>query len=154
MDRYKQDFYGWTQDQVTLLRQQDFDHLDIDHLIEEIESMGRAERRQLGHRLEVLLMRLLKWQFQPELRGRSWQLTIIEQRRRITKLLRDNPSLRSDLPALLVDAYEDSLFNTMRETGLSIATFPESCPYTQVQVLDHNWLPDGESGRGNDNDSV
>jgi hypothetical protein len=142
MSNYEKDFYGWTQEQVTLLREHQFAQLDLDNLIEEIESMGRSEYRQLSNRLEVLMMHLLKWQYQPELRGRSWELTILEQRRRIAKLLRNNPSLQHELPGLLSEVYEDAAFSAMRETGLSLKTFPVDCPYTLPQVLDQTWLPD------------
>jgi len=141
MSIYERDFYGWTKEQATLLRAHDFTHIDLDHLIEEIESMGRSERRQLINRLEVLLTHLLKWQYQPELRGRSWALTMLEQRRRIVKLLRTNPSLQPELADLLSEAYEDATFSAMRETGLPQATFPPSCLYTLAQVLDQDWLP-------------
>ncbi|RLT34947.1 MAG: DUF29 domain-containing protein [Chloroflexi bacterium] len=142
MSTYERDFYAWTQDQATLLRSHEFARLDIANLIEEIEAMGRSERRQLTNRLEVLLIHLLKWQFQPALRGRSWELTIIEQRRRLDKLLHDNPSLRPQLRELLVEAYDDASFGAMRETGLPQATFPLTCPYALRQVLDQGWLPE------------
>ncbi len=141
MSTYERDFYAWTQNQAGLLKERDFAHLDIDNLCEEIEAMGRSERRQLTSRLEVLLIHLLKWQFQPELRGRSWELTIIEQRRRIDKLLHNNPSLRAETPELLIEAYDDAAFGAMRETGLPQATFPQTCPFALKQVLDQGWLP-------------
>ncbi|MFZ4657666.1 MAG: DUF29 domain-containing protein [Caldilineaceae bacterium] len=141
MSIYEQDFYAWTQQQAALLREHQFTRLDMDNLIEELESMGRSERRQLVSRLEVLLMHLLKWQYQPELRGRSWQLTILEQRRRIVKLLRANPSLQPEIPVLILEAYEDAAFSAMRETGLPLTTFPAHCPYAPNQVLAQNWLP-------------
>jgi Domain of unknown function DUF29 len=141
MSVYKKDFYAWTQEQAVLLRERQYTQLDLENLIEEIEGMGRSEYRQLSNRLEILIMHLLKWQYQPELRGRSWELTILEQRRRIAKLLRNNPSLRHELPTLLPDAYEDAAFSAMRETGLLLTTFPEQCPYTLAEVLDQTWLP-------------
>jgi len=141
MTIYERDFYAWTQIQATLLREQQFTQLDLDHLIEEIESMGRSERRQLLSRLEILLMHLLKWQHQSELRGRSWELTIVEQRRRIAKLLSANPSLHNQLPDLLPEAYDDATFGAMRETGLPQATFPALCPWTMEEVLGDGWLP-------------
>jgi hypothetical protein len=141
MSIYEQDFYAWTQQQAALLREHQFTRLDMDNLIEELESMGRSERRQLVSRLEVLLMHLLKWQYQPELRGRSWQLTILEQRRRIVKLLRANPSLQPEIPVLILEAYEDAAFSAMRETGLPLTTFPAHCSYAPDQVLAQNWLP-------------
>lgn len=141
MTTYERDFYAWTHEQATLLRDQQFTRLDLDNLIEELESMGRSERRQLLNRLEILLMHLLKWQYQPAFRGRSWELTITEQRRRIAKLLRANPSLRPELPALLTEAYDDATFSAMRETGLPETTFPATCPFTLMEVLGEGWLP-------------
>jgi hypothetical protein len=141
MTIYERDFYAWTHAQANLLRNHQFTNLDLDNLIEEIESMGRSERRQLINRLEILLMHLLKWQHQSALRGRSWELTITEQRRRIAKLLRANPSLRTDLPDLLTEAYDDATFSAMRETGLPETTFPTTCPFTLAEALGEGWLP-------------
>ncbi len=138
---YEKDFYAWSQEQATLLKVGDFSQLDTTHLIEEIEAMGRAERRQLINRLEVLLLHLLKWQFQPALRSRSWRSTIAEQRRRIRRLLRDNPSLQPELPPCLADAYEDARYATSDEAGLALVTFPATCPYPLAQVVEPEWLP-------------
>ncbi|MGH8477794.1 MAG: DUF29 domain-containing protein [Methylococcales bacterium] len=140
-DLHEKDFYAWVRHQSQLLKQGQFSDLDIVHLIAEIEDMGGTLHRQLGSRLEVLLMHLLKWHHQPNLRGKSWQLTIAEQRRRIGKLLRKNPSLRIELDAALVDSYEDARFSAMLETGLDIAVFPESCPFSLAEVLDPDYLP-------------
>ena len=91
------DFYAWTQQQVDLLKSGNLVDVDVKHLIEEIESMGASERRELIDRLAVLLAHLLKWYYQPSFRGRSWQLTIKEQRRQLQRLLKDNPSLYARL---------------------------------------------------------
>ena len=91
------DFYAWTQEQAQLLRTGKFNQIDFHYIAEEIEDMGRSEKRELESRLELLLMHLLKWQFQPNLRSRSWQLTIKEQRLRLEKLLAENPSFKSFL---------------------------------------------------------
>ncbi len=88
---YQTDFYGWTQEQVTLLKAQEWDRLDTVNLIEEIESLGRKERQELRNRLGVLLGHLLKWQFQPDKRSNSWLGTIREQRVQIRLLLQDSP---------------------------------------------------------------
>jgi hypothetical protein len=141
MSVYERDFYAWTQQQAKHLREHDFVRLDIENLIEEIESMGRSERRQLTNRLEVLLLHLLKWQYQPGLQGRSWRATIAEQRRRIQRILRDNPSLRPELDACLQDAYEDARYAAANETGLPLTTFPESTPFALPEVLAADWLP-------------
>jgi hypothetical protein len=141
MSVYERDFYAWTQEQANLLRDHEFSKLDLDNLIEELESMGRSERRQLTSRLEVLLVHLLKWVFQPERRTRSWQTTMAEQRRRIQRILRDNPSLRPELDACLRDAYEDARYTAADETSLPLTTFPERCPYPLERVLEADWLP-------------
>jgi len=99
LSTYENDFYAWTQQQSQLLKTKQFQQIDWHHIAEEIADMGRAEKRELESRLEVLIMHLLKWQFQPNLRSRSWQLTIKEQRLRLERLLKENPSLS----ALLTD---------------------------------------------------
>ena len=141
---YDQDYYGWALQQAALLRTGNLSEIDIQHLAEEIESMGRSERRQLTNRLEVLLLHLLKWCYQPhrrEIDGNGWLRSIREQRRRIPKLLRDNPSLQSVITACLVDAYDDARYGASDETGLPISTFPATCPYAFAQVLDQDFLP-------------
>ncbi len=140
MSVYERDFYTWTQEQAKLLRQRDLDHLDVDNLLEEIESMVRLERRQLVSRLEVLLVHLLRWRHQPELRSRSGDLTIVEQRRRLQKLLRQNPGLQSHL-AKSLQAYDDATFGAMCETGLPQETFSSVASYSVEQVLNGDCLP-------------
>ena len=111
------DFYAWTQQQVDLLKSGNLVDVDVKHLIEEIESMGASERRELINRLAVLLAHLLKWHYQPSFRGRSWQLTIKEQRRQLQRLLKDNPSLHARLEEFMADAYVDSVLLAAKETG-------------------------------------
>ncbi|MEI6428897.1 MAG: DUF29 domain-containing protein [Pseudanabaena sp. ELA607] len=133
------DFYAWTQTQAQLLRLGQLDALDTYHLAEEIADIGRTEKRALESRLEVLIMHLLKWQFQPNLRSRSWQLTIREQRLRVQALLEDNPSLKPHLNQRLDQIYRLAAINAERETGLD--QFPEHCPYEIAQILTDNFLP-------------
>lgn len=139
---HDQDFYRWTQEQADLLRAKRFSEIDLEHLAEEIEEMGRSERRALESRLKVLLTHLLKWQHQPSHRGRSWMLTIKEQRRSLAHLLKANPSLRNHLDDLLQDAYELAILAAARETGLDETVFPQICPWQVAQVLDIDFLPD------------
>lgn len=141
--QYETDFYAWSQYQAKLLRTQKFEQLDWNHLAEEIEDMGRSEKRQLESRLEVLIMQLLKWQFQPNLRSRSWQLTLKEQRLRLEKLLQDNPSLKSSLEEVMEKIYPLAVVSAERETGLS--SFPETCPYSLTQLLSLDFLPETSS---------
>ena len=136
---YETDFYAWTQKQAQLLRDRNLDALDLPNLVDEIEDMGRREKRELVSRLEVLLIHLLKWQFQPSLRSRSWQLTLKEQRLRLERLLGENPSLKAGLGDYLEDAYRLATIGAEKETGLNL--FPSGCPYSIEQILDPNFLP-------------
>ena len=137
---YKSDFYAWTQQQLALLRNHNLEQLDVVNLIEEIEEMGRREKRELESRLEVLLMHLLKWQYQPGLRSRSWQLTIKEQRLRLAKLLKENPSLKAILADYVISAYALAIISAEKETGLD--TFPVDCPYSAYQTMDEEFIPE------------
>lgn len=141
---YDSDFYGWTQEQASLLRSQKWNLLDVENLIEEIESLGRQERQELVNRLGILLGHLLKWQYQPDQQSSSWLATIREQRRKITKLIEQNPSLKPYLEEAFKEAYEDGLDLAVRETNLPYQTFPEGCPYTLGQTLNPQFLPNLE----------
>ncbi|WLS78461.1 DUF29 domain-containing protein [Erwinia pyri] len=138
---YENDFYGWTLEQAELLRTGNLDQLDTGNLLEEIASMGNSERRELESRLEVLLQHLLKWQYQPSYQGRSWQLTLAEQRRKIIRRLSRNPSLRKELPELVNDAYGDAILSAARETGIEAKQFPQVCPWEWDQIIDEAYYP-------------
>lgn len=136
-----QDFYGWTQEQAALLRAGRWSEADFAQLAEEIESMGKSEWRELESRLKVLLVHLLKWRFQPSHRGRSWELTIKEQRRAVFHVLKANPSLEPRLDEVLADAYDLAILAAARETGLDEEAFPEQYPWSVEAVLDPEFLP-------------
>ncbi len=139
---YERDFYAWTTEQAALLRAGKLDRLDIENIAEEIESMGRSEKRELVNRLAVLLTHLLKWRFQPGFRGNSWRLTIMTQRRALIRHLRDNPSLRSLIAEALRDAYGDARIEAERETGLDGGLFPVESPFTFEQAINEDFWPD------------
>lgn len=139
---YDEDLYAWTLEQAALLRAREAGGLDWDHLAEEIESVGGNDRRELESRLCVILLHLLKWQAQPELRGASWRKTLRTQRREIRKLLAQSPSLRRQVSALMVDAYADAIKDAVDETGLGADRFPARCPYAPDDVLSEDYLPD------------
>jgi len=141
MNTHDTDFYTWTQEQSALLKQGRFMDTDVEHLIEELESMGATERRELTNRLGILLAHLLKWQYQPERRGKSWRLTVKEQRQRVARILRQNPGLKPSLGESMEDAYGDALLIAERETNLDETTFPIECPWSIVQVLDMDFWP-------------
>jgi hypothetical protein len=136
------DFHAWTQQQVDLLREGHWSEVDIESLIDEIESMGASERRELINRLAVLLAHLLKWQYQPSSRSRSWHLTLKEQRRQLQRLLKDNPSLRARLSEFMGDAYGDAILSAAKETGLDECVFPDVCPYAQGDMLNLEFYPE------------
>jgi hypothetical protein len=139
---YDQDFYGWTQQQAKALEQKLVQELDWLHLREEIQALGRQEYRELVSRLSVLIGHLLKWEYQPEVRSRSWFLTIREQRRAIKRHLRHNPSLQSRIEEALLDGFEAGVDLALRETNLPLRTFPENCPYLFDEILTDSFLCD------------
>jgi hypothetical protein len=139
---YETDFYAWTVEQSKLLKVGDFKHLDIPNLMEEIESLGKQERRELESRLGVLIGHLLKWDYQPEKRSKSWRATIREQRRAAQKLISQNPSLKPYLTEAIVDAYESGKDLVVGETPLDYGDFPKNCPYTSEQLFDPNFPAD------------
>jgi Domain of unknown function DUF29 len=138
---YDQDFYAWTQEQAKLLRERVWDSLDIENLAEEIESLGKQQRQELRNRLGVLLGHLLKWEFQPSKRSKSWFITLRQQRREIGYLLEENPSLKPYLPEALEKAYKSGLDLAVRETSLNDEDFTDECPYAIEQVLDATFFP-------------
>lgn len=142
MKLYERDFYAWTQEQAALLKERNYPCLDVENLVEEIESMGRSERREISSRMEQLLMHLLRWIVQPGLRGRSWRASIRNQRRELDRVLRDNPSLRRNLPDTFLDAYPVAVGMTEDETGLPQRAFPADPSFTLTQALDMDWMPD------------
>lgn len=140
------DFYAWTQQQVDLIKAGKLTDVDFEHVLEEIESMGASERRELISRLAVLLAHLLKWHYQPSFRGRSWQLTIKEQRRQLHRHLKDNPSLHARLEEFIADSYIDSVLLAAKETGLDESAFPIQCPYAQDDLLNPEFYPESRRG--------
>jgi len=139
--KYNVDFYGWASEQASLLRAGHLSAADIENIAEEIESMGRGEKRELVNRLTVLLKHMLKWKFQPKKRTSSWQASVQVQRNGVRRHLVDNPSLRPLIPAAIGDAYEDAALEAVAETKLSRATFPASCEWSFDQLMDSDFWP-------------
>jgi hypothetical protein len=138
---YDQDFYAWANEQAALLRAGKLTQADIEHIAEEIESMGKTEKRELVSRLAVLLLHLLKWQFQPGRRGVSWEATISVQRDDLADHLNDNPSLKSQLPEAVASAYRKALLTAHGETNLPKTTFPTLCPWSFEQIMAEDFWP-------------
>ena len=138
---YETDFYSWIQQQTKLLKTGRFDELDINNLIEEMESMGSSERHSLTSHMMQLLMHLLKWQHQPERQSRSWQDSIINHRFQTGITLANNPGLNQHLPELYIKAYKQAVTLAVKQTGLPKKFFPSDCPWTFDQVMKDGFLP-------------
>ncbi|WP_157264866.1 DUF29 domain-containing protein [Azohydromonas aeria] len=142
MHTYEQDVHAWAFEQARLLREGRFESLDVEHIADEIEAVGRSEQRHVGNALAVLLAHLLKWQFQPKRRGASWEKTIKAQRKEIGYALDESPSLRPKLqePRWLDMVWARGVAQAVNETGLDC--FPEQCPWVvEDEVLADGWLP-------------
>lgn len=139
---YEADIVAWSAEQAHLLRSGQFSNLDIQHLAEEIEDVGRSEKRELRNRMALLLAHLLKWQHQTGYRGNSWLRTIKEQRRGISGCLKETPSLKMDLnqPDWWEWVWADAVSLAVRETGLDC--FPEACPWDFGQIMSPEFWPD------------
>ncbi|MDD1414808.1 DUF29 domain-containing protein [Dolichospermum sp. ST_con] len=137
---YEQDFYLWIETTSKQLKAGKFTEIDLANLIEEIESMGKSEKRELKSRLIVLLMHLLKWQYQPEKRSESWRSTITEQRICIELLLEDSPSLQPLLIEIFTDCYEKARLKASEETGMKLNFFPKESPFTLEETLKNSFL--------------
>lgn len=144
MQRYETDVIAWANEQAAFIRAGRFDMLDLEHLADEIEDVGKSERRELRNRMAVLLTHLLKWQFQPERRGSSWQKTIKTQRKEIAECIIDTPSLKSDItnPDWWEKTWADTLTLTTKETGLGFEVFPEVCPWNYQEIVNTEFWPE------------
>lgn len=148
--RYETDVVAWAREQAHFLRSGNFSALDLQHLAEEIEDVGKSEQRELASRMTVLLAHLLKWQFQPSKRSKSWEFTIRTQRKEVCYLLKEAPSLQTK--------FDDAAWNDLvwakakglaeSETGLDLDTFPEACPWRVADVLAEGWLPKDSASSG------
>jgi len=139
---YDTDFYAWTCQQAELLRKGKITEADLNNIAEEIEDMGKNLKRELENRLKVLLIHLLKWQYQPSHRGNSWRYSIEEQRAELIDHIKDNSSLKHKLPEAIERGYRYALTGAAKETGLSKNIFPELCPWTFEQAIDNEFWPE------------
>ena len=145
-DLYERDFYSWTRAQVRALKKLAATRpnleLDLPHLIEEVEDMGREQLDKLASAYRVLLLHLLKWRYQPEARSASCRGSIVEHRRRALRLIQQNPGMKPKRPRLFAEAYEDARLQAAAETGLPLERLPETSPFTLEQALDESYWPE------------
>ncbi|MCU0569044.1 MAG: DUF29 domain-containing protein [Oculatellaceae cyanobacterium Prado106] len=140
--QYLTDFSEWIDQTVQLLRERHWQEIDLPHLIEEVENLGKSERRGIASQLTRLLLHLLKWQYQPHRRSDSWLDSITDARTQIELAIADSPSLASYPAEQLIESYQRACRQAAKQTSLEISSFPETCPYEIEQVLAEDWLPD------------
>jgi hypothetical protein len=138
---YDEDFVLWTAEAARLLREGRFAEIDVEHVAEEIEDMGKRDHRERFSRLTLIIQHLLKWQYQPDRRSGSWKATVATQRGELEELFEQSPSLRRLPDRTLVRAYGIAIVAAASETGLPEDSFPSKCPYTLEQILDRKFLP-------------
>ena len=139
---YERDFHLWCLRQARLLKERRFAELDLDNVVEELESLGREQAAKLYSSYRVLLMHLLKWAWQPRRRTRGWQGTIVRERLAAARQLAQNPGLKPRRAGLFADAYAAARKEAAAETGIVLAAFPETCPFTIEQALDEAFWPE------------
>jgi hypothetical protein len=140
-DLYEADYYAWLVHNAALIRAGRADEADLAHIAEELEDMGRSEKRALGSHLVIVLQHLLKWQLQPTRRSTSWRLSIDNARDAIEELLAESPTLRRKVPEAIQGKFAIARRNAITETGLPASGVPETCPYTPEQILDPSYWP-------------
>ena len=139
---HEKDTYGWAVYTVQLLRNKKMSEVDFNGIIEELEEMGISNKHALKNRLSQLIFHLLKWHYQPDFRGRSWEGSIEEQRIRLKDLLEDNPSLKTVIEESMEKAYKLSLSLVRKETPLDLKILPAECPYTFEQMMNDGFYPE------------
>ena len=138
---YDTDFFEWANVKAQLLREGKFDQIDVSHLIEETEDLGKDEFWALEGNIQIVLMHLLQWQFQAVKKTASWQPSLKKDRRAVAKLFRGNPSFLPKLQAVINKEYPAAMENAVFETGLPEQSFPADCPYSSQSVINESWLP-------------
>jgi hypothetical protein len=139
---YERDFCLWLELNIQQMKAGTLEAIDVIHVIEELETMGRSERQSLQSNLQVVLMHLLKYKYQSEKRTKSWRFTLLEHRDRIEVLLEDSPSLRTYLSENFVRSYAKARKKAAVETDLDIEIFPLNSPFTIEETLDSDYLPE------------
>ncbi len=141
-EKYLADFSSWIDQTAHLLRERRWHEIDVPHLIEEVEDLGKSERRAIASQLTRLLLHLLKWQYQPQRRSDSWLDSITDARTQIELTIADSPSLKYYPAEQLKESYQRARRQAARQTTMAISVFPDACPYSLELVLAEDWLPE------------
>lgn len=134
--RYEDDVYTWSLQQCELLRQGRYGELDLEHLIDEVADVARREFNALEGNLRIVLLHLLKRDYQPGQRSRSWALSVQEHRDRVCDLLSDSPGLNAKRDEAVRRAYRGGRRGAADEAGLPVEAFPQDCPYPWADIMD------------------
>jgi Domain of unknown function DUF29 len=138
---YEGDFHAWAFEQAALMRALAPKTLDVENIAEELEALGRGERRAVVARWRLIIQHLLKWQYQPEKRSRSWIATVSRERRHLRRLENESPSLSARYQELIAEAFRIALGDVVDETDLPRSTFPARCPYAPDDLRDDRFFP-------------
>lgn len=141
-EKYLTDFNSWINQTAQLLREHRWHEIDVPNLIEEVEGLGKSERRGIASQLNRLLLHLLKWQYQPQRRSDSWLDSITDARTQIELAIEDSPSLGRYPVEQLEERYQRARRQAAKQTSMEISVFPETCPYSLELVLAEDWLPE------------
>jgi len=134
---YDFDLYQWSMDQAFLLRNRKLSEIDFENIAEEIESLGRKDKRTLRSQLERLIQHLLKEKYTPERKGnsKSWDASIRDSRKDIDMTIKDSPSLKNELKNIFEESFIYGRELAIRDTEYSEHLFPKKCPWTIEEIL-------------------
>ena len=138
---YNQDYYLWLEKTTQLIRNGKLSELDLSNLAEEIEDMGKREKRALESNLVVILVHLLKYKYQSGKRTNSWKSTIREHRRRLNRIFKDSPSLKRYFDEVFAECYQEAREQAADQTELPLNTFPKDFPFTPEEAVNSHYLP-------------
>jgi hypothetical protein len=147
---YDRDLQLWIDQTIHQLKNREFGSLDIEHLIEELVDLGRAEKNALKSNLTILLAHLLKLLVQhdvPDSMKGSWYGSVLEHRQRVIDNLADTPSLKNILLETVEKAYHAGRKLAVKEGKLAKfgvrlpadSDYPMSCPFSIEQILDEDF---------------
>ncbi len=141
-EAYSTDFNSWIDQTAQFLRERRWQEIDVEHLIEEVEDLGKSERRGIASQLTRLLLHLLKWQYQSQRRSDSWLDSITDARTQVELAIKDSPSLKNYPVEQLEESYQRARRQAAKQTNRQVSVFPEACPYPLELILDEDWLPE------------
>jgi hypothetical protein len=135
VEDYNGDYYAWLNNTALAVEEGHFDKVNRTQVAEELRDMSKTERRTLRSHIRRALLHMLKIRYQPGKHTRSWDLSIAESKLQIDEELADSPSLRRELPELVMQAYREARIRAARQTGLALEVFPEQCPFSVEDIL-------------------